>query len=221
MTLALFHSGESHVATFTRLIGEMAPEIPLRHRVREDLLRAAQGPERLTDAIRREVVTEILALAEAGAAVVMCTCSTLGPGAEGAAERTARPVLRVDRPMMEAALGRGRRIAVAAALASTLGPTRDLLARVAAARGVVPEVREILVADAWPLFEAGDRAGYARAVAEGLRREVGGVDAVVLAQASMAPAAELLADLEVPILASPRLGAAAAVAAWREAVGRG
>jgi hypothetical protein len=43
------------------------------------------------------------------------------------------------------------------------------------------------------------------------------VDAVVLAQASMAPAAALLADQPVPVLASPRLGLEAAVAAWRGA----
>jgi hypothetical protein len=35
---------------------------------------------------------------------------------------------------------------------------------------------------------------------------------VVLAQASMAPAADLLAQLRVPVLSSPRLGVTAALA---------
>jgi hypothetical protein len=34
----------------------------------------------------------------------------------------------------------------------------------------------------------------------------------------MAGAVELLADLGIPVLASPRLGAEAAIAAWRRAV---
>ena len=213
--LALWHSTEANRAAFEALFRELAPEIPLKHRVRADLLEAAQ-PRGLTPDIRREVVSDILHQVDAGAPVVLCTCSTLGPGAESAADLTTAAVLRVDRPMVERALDHGPRIAVAAALASTLGPTRDLVERAARDRSITPEIREILIADAWPLFAAGDRAGYAASIAETLRREAaaGDIDAVVLAQASMAEAADLLADLGVPVLASPRLGAEAAVAAW-------
>jgi hypothetical protein len=45
---------------------------------------------------------------------------------------------------------------------------------------------------------------------------VGGSDAIILAQASMAPAADRLGDLGIPVLSSPRLGAEAAVAVWRQ-----
>ncbi len=211
--LALFHTGQSHVATFGPMIARLAPEIPLVHRVRQDLLDAAQ-PRGLTPDIRRRAVQELLALADAGAATILCTCSTLGPAAETAADLAEVPVMRVDRPMMEAALDRGPRIAVAACLASTIGPTRALLERVAAGRGVRPEIAEILLAEAWPLFATGDRAAYATAIADGLTRAAPEVDAVVLAQASMAKAADLC-TLPVPILSSPRLGAAAAIAAWR------
>jgi Asp/Glu/hydantoin racemase len=213
--LVLWHTTESNREVFAALLRELAPDVPLLHRVRVDLLDAAQ-PRGLTPAIRREVALDILEMADtAGASVVLCTCSTLGPGAESAADLTDAAVLRVDRPMVERALDHGHRIVVAAALASTLGPTRALLERAARDRAVTPEVRELLVADAWPLFAAGDRAGYAARIAEVLRREAGDADAVILAQASMAGAADLLADLGVPVLASPRLGAEAAVAAWR------
>jgi Asp/Glu/hydantoin racemase len=213
--LALWHTTESNRATFAALLRELAPDVPLAERVRADLLDAAQ-PHGLTPAIRRQVALDILDFADAaGASVVLCTCSTLGPGAETAADLTDAAVLRVDRPMVERALDHGPRVVMAAALASTLRPTRDLLERAARDRGVTPDVRELLVADAWPLFAAGDRAGYASVIAEALRREAGAADAVVLAQASMAGAADLLADLGAPVLASPRLGAEAAVAAWR------
>ncbi len=215
--LALWHSAESNVSVFAAILGELAPDIPLAHKVRADLLAAAQPV--LTPRVRRAVSDDILAMADDGPGIVLCTCSTLGPGAESAAELTDVPVLRVDLPMMEEALKRGSRIAVAAALPSTLGPTRDLLERVAKARGVDLTIGEILVEDAWPHLEKGDREGYARCIAERLRVAAKGYDAVVLAQASMAGAVDLLADLDVPVLASPRLGAAAAIRAWRERTG--
>lgn len=216
--LALWHSTPANEQPFERLVRERAPDIPLVHRTRPDLLAAAQ-PE-LTPRVRRQVALDILELADRGAAAVLCTCSTLGPGAESAAELTSVPVLRVDRPMIEAALDRGSRITVAAALASTLGPTRDLLLRAARARGMTIEVREISCEGAWAFVERGDRAGYWRAVAAAIREGMGPADAIVLAQASMAGAVELLADLGVPVLASPRLGVKAAIEAWRRAISR-
>ena len=215
--LALFHTGEAHVATFTRLIGALDPSIPLVHRVRKDLLDAAQ-PHGLTPAIRRAGVEAMLALPDDGAALVLCTCSTLGPAAETAALLTGVPVLRVDRPLMEEALRGGRRILVAACLASTLGPTGDLLARTATELGKEPVVRTVVLADAWRHFEAGDLAAYHAAVAAGLRGQAGDAEVIVLAQASMAGAVPLLADLPVPVLASPAIGSAAAVRAWQRAV---
>jgi|DewCreStandDraft_4_1066084.scaffolds.fasta_scaffold00150_148 Asp/Glu/hydantoin racemase len=217
--LALWHSTAGNEARFAALIEALAPGIPVRHRTRPELLAAAQ-PE-LTPEVRRRVAIDILELVDQGAGAVLCTCSTLGPGAESAAELTSVPVLRVDRPMIEAALDRGPRITVAAALASTLGPTGDLLRRVARERGVVPEIREIVCEGAWTYQERGDAQGYSRAIAAAIRRALGPADAVVLAQASMAGAVELLADLGVPVLASPPLGVAAAVAAWRRAVAGG
>jgi Asp/Glu/hydantoin racemase len=217
--LALWHSTESNRAVFQALLDDLAPEIPLVHRVRADLLEAAQ-PGGLTPAIRRAVALDILQLADEGAGVVLCTCSTLGPGAESAADLTEAPVLRVDRPMVERALDHGRRIVIAAALQSTLGPTRELALRAARARGIEPDLREVLIADAWPFYATGDRDAYADRIADALRQHAGEADAIILAQASMAPAVDRLGDLGIPVLASPRLGAEAAIAAWRQAGAR-
>jgi hypothetical protein len=63
--------------------------------------------------------------------------------------------------------------------------------------------------DAWPLFEAGDQAGYLARIA-GHARTLD-ADVIVLAQASMASATELLDDLRIPVLSSPRLGVLRAV----------
>ena len=164
----------------------------------------------------------MLDMADAGAPVVLCTCSTLGPAAESAADLTDAAVLRVDRPMIERALDQGPRIAVAATAPSTLGPTRDLLERAARARGLVLQARDILVADAWPLLQAGDTAAYVERIAAAIRERLGEADAVILAQASMAPAAERLTKDRAGARASssPRLRAEAAVRLYRRGSGR-
>ena len=138
--LALWHTVDSNARLFGALLADLAPDIPLEHRVRADLVAAAQ-PRGLTPAIRREAALDMLDMADAGAPVVLCTCSTLGPAAESAADLTDAAVLRVDRPMIERALDQGPRIAVAATAPSTLGPTRDLLERAARARGLVLQAR--------------------------------------------------------------------------------
>jgi hypothetical protein len=146
--------------------------------------------------------------------VVLCTCSTIGGCAEELGRTADAPVLRVDRAMAERAIALGPRILVAAALASTLKPTRALLLDAAARAGKAVQLSELLCDAAWERFERGDQPGYLAAIAERLRAAAVSADAIVLAQASMAGAADLCADLPIPILSSPRLGLEAALRAY-------
>ncbi|MFD9164539.1 hypothetical protein ACFVZ8_21550, partial [Streptomyces sp. NPDC059558] len=77
------------------------------------------------------------------------------------------------------------------------------------ARGPV-SIRTHVVAGAWERFEAGDTAGYLARVAEAAG-SVTGADVIVLAQASMAGAADLVTG-PVPVLSSPAPGLAAGLA---------
>ena len=119
--------------------------------------------------------------------------------------------------MAAAAVAHGPRIAVLAALESTLAPTAELIAEEARRAGRPARVHHVLVAGAWARFEAGDQVGYLAAVADAARqgRAGGRADVLVLAQASMAPVADRLAANgpggdAVPVLASPRTGLGAA-----------
>ena len=174
-----------------------------QHIVDESLLNDARAAG-ITPALAGRVRERI---AEAGpAATVLCTCSTIGGCAEQAG------ALRVDRAMAERAVASGPRIILAATSASTLEPTRRLLEEVAAAAGRPVRIAELLCADAWAWFEAGDQPAYLAAIAAALRANAAAGDVIVLTQASMAGAAALCPDLAVPILSSPRLGLEAALA---------
>ena len=213
--VALLHTAETHIRTFSALFAELAPDIPVDHAVRADLLRKAELHGGLTPEIRREVCLALLSAADRGAPVVLCTCSTLGPAADTAAALTSSHVVRVDRPMIERALAVGTRVTVAACVPTTIAPTRALVQQVAAEKGLSAEIDELLIDGAWPLVRAGDLDGYARRIADTLCRSEVRSDVVVLAQASMAAAAELCNDLGVPVLASPRPAVEAAVGRHR------
>lgn len=213
-TLAFLHTLPLNIATFDRLLAEIDPSIPVRHVVDESLLQDARKYG-ITDELAQRIDKRIRDTMGDDAAVVVCTCSTIGGSAEQVDLGAAHPVVRVDRAMAERAVEIGDRIIIAAALASTLVPTRQLIQEVADQRGRVVTISEVLCADAWPYFERGDREGYFTAIAACLHEATLEGDVLVLAQASMAGAADLCADLPMPILSSPRLGLEAALVAYR------
>lgn len=212
--LGLLHTAPAQVAAFAAELDAADPAVPACHAVEAALLAGARAAGAVTPALAGRVAAAVDGLRARGARVVLCTCSTIGAAAEATSRATA-PVLRVDRPMAEAAVRAGERLAVLAALPSTLAPTVALLREAAATAGRVVEIRTITCEPAWAAFERGAREDYLAQVATAARAAATGADVLVLAQASMAPAAACLADLPLPVLSSPRLGVTAALRAWR------
>jgi hypothetical protein len=201
VTIGFLHTAGVHVESFGSLLEDLAPGATATHLVDESLLADARA-RGIDPDLRERLESRLRELAGKGAEVIVCTCSTIS----GAAEETPAgvPVVRVDRPMAERAVARGGRVAVVAAVESTLAPTRALLEECARVAGTDPVIVEAPCPDAWPLFEAGDQEGYLGRIAEHVRGLAGDASMIILAQASMAPAAGLLPDLDVPILSSPR-----------------
>ena len=194
-TIGFLHTADVHVATFDRLVAERAPGATTVHEVRADLLETARRHGLADPAIGTGIAQSVGALERGGADVIVCTCSTISGLAERAPAPARPPVLRIDRPMAADAVRHGRRIAVVAALESTIEPTMALLRDEAATAGADVAIESLPCFGAWPLFESGDLDAYHRFIAA----HVDGIDAsydiVVLAQATMAPAAALVAEL--------------------------
>ena len=214
--LVMVHTVAGLIDLFDELRAEIDPNVPVRHVVEAALLTDAIDAGGLTDEIRARTCRALLEATE-GAALVLCTCSTVGPGADDAAARADVPILRVDRPMAEAAVAAGRRITVAATLATTIGPTVDLVADAARRAGKEVEIDSVVFAEARARLVAGDAEGHERIIADGLHEAASSADAIVLAQASMTPALARCADIQVPLLTSPRSGLEAAIARYRAA----
>lgn len=158
-----------------------------------DPQRAASVPERLIDLAR--------AAQSAGADVVMLTCSSISHLAAPTAEAVGIPVLRIDEAMADAAVRAGDRVAVLATLPTTLTPTLGLLRERAELAGRSPEFVSEVVEGAFEAVASGDRATHDRLVAGAIERLATDADVVVLAQASMASAAEAV-SVDVPVLTS-------------------
>jgi hypothetical protein len=215
--LALLHTAQAHVQTFARLAREIDETVPVRHEVQESLLSLARTSGVLSDAVRAAVASAVRELAESGARLIVCTCSTVGAIAESGGANAGVTVMRIDRPMAEQAVASGRRILVLAALRSTVAPTLSLLRQIAADTHRSPEVVEAVCEQAWQHFEAGNLKEYAVEIAKTIEDAARPTDVVLLAQASMAPAAALVRRPELMILSSPRLGMEAAISIYRRA----
>jgi len=212
-TIAFLHTADVHIETFRRLVTEIAPDCNVVDVVDADLLADARVSG-VDDALRSRLRERLDELAGPSVDVIVCTCSTLSGEAEALGPVAGVPVIRVDRPMADAAVAAGSRIALVAALQSTLAPTRALLAQAAAVAGSELQVLDALCPDAWELFERGDTEGYLERLADHVRdlAETGDFDVVVLAQASMAPVVTIVApQIGLPIFCSPRLAVARAV----------
>lgn len=209
LNINCLHSAQSNIAVFEAARRALKlDDVMLKHRVRSDLLAAAEKAGEATPEIIAHTVDELKALAK-GAHGLLLTCSTLGAAAPRAEAEIGLPVRRVDQALAEEAVREGGLVIVLCATGTTITPTRTLFENAAMATGAAIEVR--LVPGAWDLFRAGRQDDYWKQIAEaadGAADE--GATAVALAQASMAGAAAFATR---PPLTSPGVGLAAIVAA--------
>lgn len=211
-TLALIHTGTFLPAVFTELCREVMPDVEVFNIVDESLIKNTIAANKLTPQTSRRLIEYLKSAEEAGADAILVTCSSIGPAVEAAQPFLNIPVLRVDVPLADQAISLGQRIGVVATLPTTLAPTVALIKRQAALQDKDVTVISTLCPGAFQAVAAGDTATHDRLVIAGIRELMPQVDVIVLAQASMARAANAIPENErtVPILSSPRLAVAAA-----------
>jgi aspartate/glutamate racemase len=232
MIAGLLHTVPALAATFDALVADAVPGAQRQHVVDAWMLETAIA-EGVTPAVQARVASHLRHLQDSGAAAVLVTCSSIGEAAEQAARSLTIPVLRVDAPMAAAAISHlptiassinpgdtrsasglseeamGAMVVVLATNTATLGPTTRLIEREAAAQGVDAGVTATVVEGAAAARAGGDQERHDRLIAEAVRAAAAdaGADVIVLAQASMAAAAES-AGVGIPVLTSPAGGVA-------------
>ena len=207
-TLGLVHNSPVLAPIFNEIAARLMPDVRLLHFVDESTIKNTIAAGHLQKATMRQVIRLVGSTFDAGCDVALVTCSSIGRAVDMAAELYEQPVLRVDLPMAEKAVALGSRIGVLATLQTTLKPTADLVRRVAEAQDKHVEIVEHVCPGAFEAVMAGDGATHDRIVTEGLTEAMKGMDAIVLAQASMARVVAALPEgaMTAPVLASPELG---------------
>jgi Asp/Glu/hydantoin racemase len=190
---------------FADLCAKYLPGVKTFNIVDDSLIKNTIACGALTPDTARRVVNYADSAQDAGADMILYTCSSIGPAVEMAASLSRIPVLRVDQPMADQAVATGTRIGIVATLSTTLDPTTDLVRRRALAAGREVELKPRLCEGAFEALMSGDTATHDARVADALRALAKETDVIVLAQASMARVVDTLpeADRKVPILASP------------------
>ena len=205
--LAFVHTVPSLVGLFNDLSKELIPDVEVFHIADEMLLKVVLAQGGLSPFIFQRVAEHVVAAERAGATAVQCTCSSISPCVDASRPLVGVPVLKIDEPMVDAALRVGPRIGIAATAPTTLKPTTDLVRARGAALGVPVQVESVLCEGAYAALFSGDPQKHDEIVTQVLRGLMTRNDVIILAQASMARVAQAIpaAEQSVPILSSPRL----------------
>ena len=195
--VAFLHTGAVVIAPVAELAREFLPGVDTVNYL-DDRIVADLRDESRAAGVAARVAELVRAAKTAGADAVMLTCSSISQLAVTTADEVGIPVLRIDEAMADEAVATGDRIAVLATLPTTLEPTLALIGERADLAGARPTVVSEVIDGAFAAVSGGDRASHDRLVAADS-------DVVVLAQASMASAADA-AHVDVPVLTSLRPG---------------
>jgi Asp/Glu/hydantoin racemase len=203
--LAVLHTVHFLADRFKAMLRERLPKLDAFHMLDESLLQdlLRHGP---SPGITRRIVTFATLAADAGADLILFTCSSTSPAIDVARRVIATPILKIDDPMAEHAVTLGKRIGILCTTSSTQGPSADLVREHAARQERAVEIEPHLVAGAFQAISQGNRDEHDRLIREAAAELGRRNDVLVLAQASMAHLADALqAELPVPVLSSPPL----------------
>src|SRR5690606_12807721 len=139
-TLGFVHTSATLVPLFQQLSKEFLTGTDTFNIVDDSLIKDVIKKGKLEPNTAARVVNHIKAAEEAGADVILVTCSSIGRAIETAATLSSVPVIRVDQAMADEAVQLGNRIGVIATLPTTLEPTSDLVRRRAEKAGKNVEI---------------------------------------------------------------------------------
>jgi phosphohistidine swiveling domain-containing protein len=202
--IALVSATAAAIAPATRALSAEFPEASVWNILDDRLQTDATARGGVTPQLAQRVTRLIdHALAE-GADGVLLTCSMYGPAADAFVASHVH-VLAADDAAFDEAVGGGfQRILVVASFDAALRDTEARFAAAVARAGADLAVSGTVAAAAFDAAQAADDIVLLAALEDACRPFAGQVDAVLLAQYSLAPAAAALSEaLGIPVISGP------------------
>jgi aspartate/glutamate racemase len=193
-------------------VKELDPSIAVHNIVDDSLSTEVIANEGVTQGVLRRLCTYVVLAEQAGADLVLNTCSSVGEAADIAAKMIQIPLVKIDERMAEEACRIGNRIGIVATLTTTLEPTTRLIQKSADKLGKKIDITQEVCEGAFEkLTKEGDKKAHNDMVISAIRELAKQVDVVVCAQASMHAVIPELGNTSTLVLTSPPFGTKHAV----------
>ncbi|MEO8317203.1 MAG: aspartate/glutamate racemase family protein [Bradyrhizobium sp.] len=197
MRITLVHALKHSIPPIEASFAKLWPDARLMNLMDDSLSADLARDGRLTDAMTERFLGLGRYAAGTGSDAILFTCSAFGSCIEAVARAHApMPVLKPNEAMIELAAAKGRKIGLLSSFPPTLA---SMPQEFPSGIEVVPK----LVEGAMAALDRGDRATHDRLVVEA-SRDLRDCDLIALAQYSMAPSAEQVAQAAGrPVLTTP------------------
>lgn len=204
--VAVIHTSLVSMEDIKRYFAQIIPEAELMHIVDDSLLNEVKTVGHVTPFIIQRMCCYYQMADRSGVDLIFNQCSSVGEAADIAAKTVATPVLKVDEPMAQKAAELGKKIAVVATVASTMGPSCRLVEKAAADMGKEVQILPFLVDGALDVLMKSGSEKHNQMVIATVEQAAEQADVVVLAQGSMIALEPLLTHINTPVLTSIKLG---------------
>jgi len=204
--VGLVHAVIPAIEPLRAAFGQDAPDVKLVNLLDEGLITEIDRRGSITPGLVRRL-TNLVSLAEdAGAELVLLTCTAYSPVVDEVQKQSDIPVLKIDELMVREAIGRATKIGLVATVPAGLNMQRQLIDQIASEMGRKIELDAVLKPEAFQALSAGRRDEHDAIVLAEVERLAETNELVVLAQASMGHlAAKVPPTVTVPVLSSPTL----------------
>lgn len=204
MKIVAIYTGQGLQEPLSALLKKEVPGLQMHNIVDDSLIADVIAAGCVTKSVAGRLLRYYEIAQGLGADYILNTCSSVGEVVALGEQVVDTPIIRIDRPMAEAAVRDFSRIGVVATLPTTLDPTIRLVEQAAEKAGKKVGVVDGLADGAYQALVAGRPQEHDERIEQAARRIAGQVDCIVLAQGSMMRMQERLAEVSgKPILSSP------------------
>ncbi len=203
-TVTGIFTGQGLIPLMTPIFAQHLPGCRVVNMLDDSLIGDVIAEGSVGKAVIRRLIRYYEIAAEAGADIILNTCSSVGEVVALGRQVVSVPIVRIDEPMAIEAVSGYERIGVIATLRPTLNPTIRLLKEQAERLGRRIAIVEGLAEGAYDALVSGRAQEHDALISKAATAIAPRVDCMVLAQGSMARMeSALAAQTGKPVLSSP------------------